>query len=66
MLQVPRAQFLFPLAVQMPGFHHICDNILKHVTCTLPWFPKCLQELKALIKVCSIVNNRDILVTNCR
>ena len=52
--RVPRdalqQQFLFPVAIASPGWHHIFDGLLRFGLCMLDWFPQWLELVKALAK----------------
>ena len=45
----PRVGFLFPRALQMPGWKHSIDNLIHRGLCALVWFPSWLLKFKALV-----------------
>ena len=44
------AEFLFPHGLVAPGWHHICDGLLRFGLLSLSWFGAFLEQLKALLK----------------
>ncbi len=45
----------------MPGFHHLVDNILKHICNHLKAFPLFLEQLKAIVKLLRFANHVEVL-----
>lgn len=42
-------RWLFPRALQVPGWKHLWDNLLRKGLSNLKWFPAWLESLKALV-----------------
>ena len=40
---------LFPRSIQIHGWKHLWDNLIQRGLTSLPWFPKWLDRLKALV-----------------
>eukprot|EP00959_Pyramimonas_sp_CCMP1952_P082536 1724624-Pyramimonas_sp.AAC.1 len=63
---VLRDEFTFPRALYMAGWRHIFDTLLKRACCSLKWFPKFLEQLKAVSRflrnhreeVCGVLRGR--------
>ena len=49
-LHAKKLPFLFERALLCPGFHHICDGLVRYGLCSLRWFPVFLTQLKALLR----------------
>jgi len=41
--------FLFPHALQMPGWRHLIDGMIRRGLFNLPWFPHWLERFKAVV-----------------
>ena len=46
-----RRTWLFPRAVQVPGWAHIFDNLIRLGLSSLAWFPGFLESLKGMLKL---------------
>ena len=56
-------RWLFPLAIQMPGWRHIFDLILRRSLSSMPWFPRWLDIFKSL---CSFLRDLSVQDQLCR
>ena len=54
--------YLFPRALQMPGWKHQFDLLIKRGLCSLPFFPDWLAKLKAVIGLLRDINDMEVLV----
>ena len=41
-------KWLLPNALLSPGWHHMCDGLVRHGLCSVAWFPRFLAQLKCL------------------
>ena len=49
---LPHRQFTFDLALQVPGWMHSWDVIIKRCLSSLSWFPSWLDKFKSIVKIC--------------
>lgn len=64
--QVTRQVWLMPAALQMPGWLHMFDNILKEVANYCAFFPAFMKSLKVVCAFWRSESYRLMIVTNLR
>jgi len=62
----PRGQYLFPKAVQLPGWKHLWDNLLQRGLSSLRFFPGWLECLKCLVAFLRRMQVRTVLCKHWR
>ena len=55
-------EFLFPLALGIPGLQHILGNILHDSLRVLPWWPEWQAQAKAVCQWLGYDSHRDFLM----
>ena len=61
---VLRREWMFPRALQAPGWSHIWDNLIRLGLSSLHWFPGFLAALKALLSI--LRDNREDMIDALR
>jgi hypothetical protein len=58
----PEQRHLFPRVIEMPGWKHKFDLLIRRGLSSLLWFPAWLERLKALVAFCRSTLNTETLV----
>jgi len=58
--------WLFPNCLFLPGFNHVCDNLIKDAMHRLTWFPSFLRCLRAVCRLCSRPHYKDSMANYFR
>ena len=59
-------EYLFGLALGVPGWKHMIDLFLKRTLSSLVWFPKWIGQLKAIVALFRSSANLEVLQQNLR
>ena len=54
--------FLFPRCLQIPGWRHIVDNLIRHGLCACRWFAGFIKPLKLLVAFLRNYGNKVVWV----
>ena len=52
-------RYLLPKAIQVPGWKHILDNLIKNGLNSCKFFPKCIKMIRALVAFWRDVENKS-------